>query len=248
MSHGEVHALEEGDVHGNNVFVSGGEAQHIVKALRHRPGDELRFSVGDGQFLHVRLDRVGTDGVHGEILRREVDPRESDAPWSFLGLALLKGDHFDLALEKAVELGVHEVWPLIADHCVVKWKPGSGAKKLGRWQRVVESAMKQSGRSWRPRVREPQTALDAVVRFRAEFGDDARVLVADEDPAAAPLDARWKASSPRMALVGPEGGFSEREKSELASAGVASFTLGPFRLRAETAAMTAVYTLNRGMS
>ena len=96
-----------------------------------------------------------------------------------LGLALLKGDHFDLALEKCVELGVHRVIPLRADHCVVKWKESAAAKKLARWRRVAESAMKQSGRSWLCEIPAPLAPLEAVGSFREEFGDQAPILVAE---------------------------------------------------------------------
>jgi 16S rRNA (uracil1498-N3)-methyltransferase len=248
MSSGEeVHALASDAVHGNAIFVTSTEARHIAKVLRHRPGDELCFSTGTGDFLFARIDRLERDGVHAEILRREPDPREANAPWSILALSLLKGDHFEMALEKSVELGIHELWPLITDHSVVKWKESSARKKLQRWQRIAESAMKQSGRSWRPLILPPQTTLDAVATFRDRFGGDSLVTVADEAEGTLPITAaELEGRRPRLVLVGPEGAFSEREKQGLVDREVRAFTLGPYRLRAETAAIAAVYTLSQG--
>jgi 16S rRNA (uracil1498-N3)-methyltransferase len=137
---------------------------------------------------------------------------------------------------------------LAAEHCVVKWKASAVSRKLERLERVVESAMKQAGRSFRPRVRELATPAEALARFLESAGEAATAYVADEDPEAPPPRLPDRARSPRLVLVGPEGGFSAREKSDLDAAGAVAFTLGPYRLRAETAAVVAVYTLNRGMS
>ncbi len=247
MSGEEVHALDPGAVHGTSLFVTGAEARHISRVLRHRVGDELRFATGTGEFLVAKVDRIESDGISAEILRRDADPRESDAPWSMLGLALLKGDRFEWALEKAVEVGVHEIWPLLCDHCVVRWKESGGAKKLERWRRIAESAMKQSGRSWRPVVHPPVRPLEAVETFRQRFGSDSLVAVADEAVEdGVPAGEDWAPKRPRLVLVGPEGAFSESEKAALTEARVPAFSLGPYRLRAETAALVALVTTNGG--
>lgn len=248
MSDVDVHALDERNLQGSSIYLEGGEARHIVKVLRHGVGDEIRFSDGRGGFLLARIDRVGAAELHAEVLSREPDPREEGAPWSVLGLALLKGDHFELAVEKCVELGVHRIQPLIADHCVVKWKPAKGARKLERWRRVAESAMKQSGRSWRPEVLEPRPVVDAVEDFRAEFGHDALVVVAEEAGEVDRLQpTERRPRRPHLGLVGPEGAFSEAEKQALASAGVRPVGLGPYRLRSETAAIALIAALNEGI-
>lgn len=247
MSDVEVHALSGQDPNASSIFLEGSEARHIVKVLRHGVGDEIRFSDGRGGFLLARIDRASAKELHAEVLRRESDPRESGAPWSVLGLALLKGDHFEMALEKCTELGVHRIVPLLADHCVVKWKPSAGRRKLERWGRVAESAMKQSGRSWRPEVAEPRSVADAVEDFRAEFGEAARVVVADEADGVARRAGSTEPRRPCLGLVGPEGAFSEAEKETLRRLEAEAVSLGPYRLRSETAAIALVAALNEGI-
>lgn len=237
----EVHFVEASEIHGRTLFVQGGEARHIVKVLRHSPGDELLFTDGTGRYLEAVIDRCEPGAVHAEITATRPDPREEGAPWSTLGLGLLKGDHFEIAVEKAVELGVHRIVPLQADHCVVKLKDRVVAKKLERWQRIADSAMKQSGRSWRCEILRPLPVAEAVL----QYGQNTTVIVADEAETGV-CDHGLKPGQPHFGLVGPEGAFSTREKDWLQEQGVRRLSLGPFRLRAETAAITLVAALNQG--
>ena len=237
----EIHFVEPTSLHDRTLYIEGGEARHIVKALRHGPGDELVFTDGTGRFIDARIDRCDASSVHAEVTGTRTDPREEGAPWSTIGLALLKGDHFEIAIEKMVELGVHRIVPLTADHCIVKLKDRAAAKKLERWQRIADSAMKQSGRSWRCEVLTPTTVQKAVELY----GADAEVVVADEAETAE-HDPGTQPGRAHLGLVGPEGAFSEREKEWLEQNGARRLSLGPFRLRAETAAITLAATLNRG--
>lgn len=239
----ETHFVEESAIHGPSLYVEGPEARHIVKVLRHQPGDVLRFTDGRGHFLMARIDRCDASGVHAEVESTADDPREVGAPWSTLGVALLKGDHFELAIEKSVELGVHRIVPLLADHCVVRLKPAAAGRKRERWQRIADSAMKQAGRSWRCEVTESLSVEQAVL----QYGEGAAVIVADETETAE-HDPAVRPGQPHLGLVGPEGAFSAREKEWLQEQGARALSLGPFRLRAETAAIALAATLNRGRS
>jgi 16S rRNA (uracil1498-N3)-methyltransferase len=230
----QVHALPIEAIHGESIFLKGQEARHIVKVMRHRPGDQVVFSDGTGHFIHAILDRCEPSELHAVIERREADPRELGAPRATLALALLKGDHFELALEKCVELGVHCFQPLMARHSVVKWKGGD--KKLLRWQRIAESAMKQSGRSWLPELREPKSVTD----FLAGFPRGERLILAEEAKAGPPPFEREVGSEPYTACVGPEGAFSQEEKRAFELAGAELVSLSPFTLRSETAAVAVI--------
>jgi 16S rRNA (uracil1498-N3)-methyltransferase len=218
---------------GKSVYVDGAEAKHILKVVRQGVGDEVRFTDGEGRFLTTRIDRCSSTDLHAQIESVEVDPRERDAPWLTLGLSLLKGDHFELAVEKAVELGVHAIVPLLAERCVVKWKPSGAERKIERWQRIADNAMKQSGRSWRPtihppcRVDELETVLDAGVHLVVGDEEESQVAVAD-----LPGSDR-----PCAGLIGPEGAFSPAEKKVLATAAASAVRLSAYRLRSETAAV-----------
>ncbi len=237
----EVHYAPPETIHGRSLYIEGGEARHIVKVLRHGVGDDLVFTDGTGRFLDAEIDRCSSSGVHAEITGIRPDAREKGAPWSTMGLSLLKGDHFELAVEKCVELGVHRIVPVTADHCVVKLRAASAAKKLDRWQRIADSAMKQSGRSWRCEILPPASVEETV----GEYGREAVVIVAEETETGV-LDSGTEPGHAHLGLVGPEGAFSEREKEWLQQNGARSLSLGPFRLRSETAAITLAAILNRG--
>ena len=239
----EVHLVRPSEIHGRTVLLGGAEARHVAKVLRHGPGDELCLTDGTGRYLYAVIERVAPSEIKAEIVREQRDPRESGAPWSTLGIALLKGDHFDLALEKVTELGVHRIVPVLAQHCVVKWKQEGGERKVERWQRVVESAMKQSGRSWCPEVTAPRKLEELV----ESVGESTTVIVADEQEVARSVyDLPLPAGRSHLALIGPEGAFSPREKEWLAARGAVAVSLGPFRLRAETAAIALMAALHKG--
>jgi 16S rRNA (uracil1498-N3)-methyltransferase len=239
----QVHALPAGMLTGSTLRLEGDEARHIVKVLRKRVGDEVVFTDGHGSFIHAQLDRVQSSRIHARVLRREDDPRERSAPWSNLGLAVLKGDHFELALEKVVELGVHRIIPILAERCVVQLDGEKKKRRLERWGRIAESAMKQAGRSWRPLIEEPLDVEGVLERFAGET----RIIVADEElsePRSQEL--AWPFGRSYLALVGPEGAFSPREKEMIRSRGAWATSLSPYRLRSETAAIVLLAALNGG--
>lgn len=236
----DLHYLPPEARHGKGILLEGEEAHHILRVRRHSPGDEILFTDGEGRFLHAEIDRVEGSTLHARLLRTERDPREEARPRLTLALALLKGDHFELALEKCVELGVHRIVPVLADHCVVKWKPASAERRLARWRRIATAAMKQSGRTLLPEISEPRR-IDELVDGSPE---ELRWIVGDEREERRKVgDLELDARAPRLALVGPEGGLSERERELLAAHGASSVTLSPFRLRAETAAVVLVAAL-----
>ena len=233
----QVQLLPPGARSQGTIFLEGPEAHHIVTVLRHRPGDELVFADGRGMFVHARIDRCTARALHAVVEGSEPDPRESGAPWLTLALALLKGDHFDLAIEKAVELGVHRIVPVATERCVVRLDEHSTRSRLQRWQRVAESATKQAGRSWLPGVDEP-VPLSELARRLAE---PAAWIVGDELERSVRVAAAVPAVGRSIvAVVGPEGGLSPAEKQLLSQHGAAAVTLSEFRLRAETAAIALI--------
>jgi 16S rRNA (uracil1498-N3)-methyltransferase len=123
----------------------------------------------------------------------------------------------------------------------VKLKDRVVTKKLERWQRIADSAMKQSGRSWRCAILRPLPVVEAV----SQYGEGAAVIVADETETGI-HEHGLKPGQPHFGLVGPEGAFSSREKDWLQEYGARRLSLGPFRLRAETAAITLAAALNQG--
>lgn len=236
----DLHWLPPGSRHGKSILLEGDEARHILKARRKGVGDEVVFTEGDGRILSARIDRCDRHTLHARILSSRRDAREARGIRVTLALALLKGDHFELALEKCVELGVRRVIPLLADHSVIKWKASSAGHKLERWRRIAISAMKQSGRSHLPEILPPCP----LEELSAHLEKETVWVVADETEGERSVyDLDLPAASPRVALVGPEGGFSTRERQWLSERESVEVSLSSYRLRAETAAVVIVAAL-----
>lgn len=161
----------------------------------------------------------------------EISAREAGDNEVCLYQAVPKGKHMDLLVEKTTELGVGRVVPLSTERSII----GLDAikKKVERWRRVAEAAARQSLQFRIPRIAEPITFKEAL-REAGERG----VLLHNEDRLN-PLE-RFVGSSPVSLFVGPEGGWSETEIEAAREAGLVFASLGPYRLRSETAGMVAV--------
>ena len=219
---------------GDTVTLDREESHHLTTVLR--AGRDAVVDLVDGRGYRMTGRPFGKSGKRAEleILTAEKDEQEAAPPHLVLGCAVVKGKRFEWALEKAVELGVHEVVPLVTEFSVVDPRAG----KLDRWRHIMISAVKQSGRSWLPALAEPTPLTDLLtvkISSPSFFG-----AVADPDTKV-PF---WTAASPRRdetvprsltLLIGPEGGWSGAETESLTSAGVRPIDMGPHVLRTETA-------------
>lgn len=209
--------------------LAGPEAEHLTKVLRAKPGDMVLLFDGLGAEFTARITRVGRTLVELAVLARREVCRELAISLT-LGVALPKGDRQRWLIEKAVELGVTRVVPLLTDRGVAEPSPGA----LARLSRYVIEASKQCGRNRLLDIAAPlpvdqycrQTPPEAC-RLVADFGPDAIPLA--RLPATAAAGGVWLA-------VGPEGGFTEDEVA--AAASWQRVSLGPRVLRVETAALT----------
>jgi len=236
----QVHLVAPTAVSGRTLFLDGAEAKHILKVRRLGVGDTITFTDGTGRLLDTVIDRCTGSQLHAVVEEIREDPREADAPWCTLAIALLKGDHYELALEKAVELGAHRVVPLLAHRCVVRLKPNQVARRRERWTRIADAAMKQSGRAWRPEVTEPRTVAELI-----QHADGATLIVGDEEETERTIASLpWKRPAPVIAVVGPEGALTPEEKRALADAGGHGIRLSAYTLRAETAAVALISALH----
>ena len=222
---------------GNGVIISGDIAYQITRVLRLRANEEVVIIPADAPDAvewRVRLVAVEARTVHGEILAERSGMPEPTCAVT-LCAALLKGERFDWLLQKATELGVAAIQPVITAHTIRKIGPDDG-HALERWRRIVTEAAEQSGRGRVPAIRGP-VPLDGLADAVA-----APLFVAHETVAARTLAAALPANADCVAIaIGPEGGFSDHEVERLvAEAGGIPVSLGPRVLRAETAAITAV--------
>ncbi len=214
---------------GDPAVLTGDEAKHCIRVLRARVGDRITVFDGEGRSAPAEIVSLSKDTATLRLgsVSREPEPTVEIV----LAQAVLKGKAMDLLLQKAVELGVHVIQPLVTRHAVVQ--PGEGKEE--KWRRTVLEACKQCGRSRVPEVR-PVLALDA---WLADESAGLR-LVASLAPGAGPMRELVAGSDPggrAVALVGPEGDFSPEEIESALAAGFRPVRLGPAVLRSETAAM-----------
>lgn len=205
------------------------EARHASRVLRHAVGDEIAVVDGAGGWHTVRLDRVTKDRVEGAVLETRHEVGEPSGR-VVLGVAPLKSsDRFAFAVEKAVELGATDI--LLLDTVRTEGR----IPKPERLHALAVAAMKQSLRS--RLVRFHPVLLGEVARFLDETGETFQPVLLHE---AAPDDAAFPDVLARtgrsvVPLIGPEGGFTEAEVDAARAAGWPVASLGPRRLRAETA-------------
>ncbi len=223
---------------GQMVTLDREESHHLGTVLRGGLQQEVVLTDGRGHRFDALVVSQDRRSASLEILSVVRDENEFITPQLVLALAVIKTKRFEWALEKAVELGVHRIYPLMTEH-VVK---DLGKIKEKRWQPIMRSAIKQCGRSFLPEIFSPQT----VVEFLSD--PPAGLKVFGAIPEEIGLDTRpiplleLAAQQPKTipenltALIGPEGGWTETEVKHFLDLGVQPITLGPHILRAETAA------------
>ena len=243
-------AVDSPLVAGAKVLLCAEESRHLLKVMRSHPGDPVLLTDGHGRYYDGRLESAERRSALVEISAVREDPEAAGPPRLHLACGVIKGRRFEWALEKAVEIGAHDVWPLRTEHAVVDPRPG----KSTRWNTTLRSALKQSGRSRMPELHAPATlaeflsALPAATLYygvsvpdhqaRADTAGSLigpqQILAAARDGDSTPNDIGW--------VVGPEGGWSDSELEVLARAAT-PVRLGPHRLRTETAAAAGMVIL-----
>ncbi len=229
-----MHRILTSRIEEDRVALTPEDFHHLVRVLRLREGDEFEAVTGDGHRFLCRLERAGT-AWWGRIQRAAYDPRES--PFRIhLAPALIKWERFEWILQKGVELGVASFHPVLSERTSSTRHGGYCPRKLERWHRILQEALKQCGRGCLPRLEEP-TPLAAVLERLAKHP----IVFLDENTHR-PLQQRVEelvGCQECLLLVGPEGGWDERERTLVRMKGVPPVGLGPRILRAETAAVAA---------
>jgi 16S rRNA (uracil1498-N3)-methyltransferase len=211
-------------------------AHHARSVLRLRSGDTVSVFDGRGNEWEAVLDAVTRDGVRGHV-GHPVDPRPESPLRVVLAVAALKGDRMELVIQKATELGVSAIWPVVTFRTDAAARPALHGSRQERWEKVASGAAEQSGRAVVPDVA-PAVML-AEMLDRPFDGQRLVFYEADGQPHLRELPAADEV----LALVGPAGGFEPKEIDLLRSRGFLTVGLGPRILRAETAAFTALATL-----
>jgi len=216
------------------IKIEGADAHHLKNVYRAKIGDEI--TVVDDFNAAGRMEIV--EFLENAVLLKLIEkiPLIGDAKTKLtLATAVLKGEKTELILQKATELGVFEISPIITERVVVKFDDKKRAEKLKRWEKITSEAAKQSG-GLPPKV-SPVTDLNDFLRQNKNplifFYEN------EEETSLKDVLANIKGDNISL-LIGPEGGFSPYEAENIINAGGITATLGKRILRAETAAITAV--------
>jgi 16S rRNA (uracil1498-N3)-methyltransferase len=214
------------------ITLAADEARHLRDVLRLKTGDEVYVFNGVGREFRCTVSSTRRDSAELRI-DAEVEPAKPESQLQLnLCVALLKGEKFDLVVQKATELGVTKVVPLITRHADIHLRDEADAtKRVARWQRIALEAAKQSGRAFVPEVSAP-VAFDSLL---ASSRDGLRVMFSERGGAAL---GSVTPSQIVTALVGSEGGWSDEEIEQAKVHDFHIVTLGGRVLRAETAAIT----------
>jgi 16S rRNA (uracil1498-N3)-methyltransferase len=210
----------------------GEEAKHLTRVLRVEPGHTYEISDNSKKYL-ARVAEAHKESVRFEIL--EPLPAMPEAPKITIYAAIIKFEHFEWGIEKATELGVDCIVPIVSAR-VEKGLDKAVPKRLERWRRIAVEASQQCRRAFLPEIME-------AMPFRQALRESAgRRYLLDEDRSGAPLQ-RAVDEEPVSILAGPEGGWTEEERNSAAAAGWTPVSLGPRVLRAETAWMASLAIL-----
>ena len=214
-----------------------GPAALVARVLRLVAGDELVLFDGGGQEATASIAEIRGSTVRVIAAAPVVVNRESPLRLTLVQ-GVSRGERMDLVMQKATELGVARLVPVMTERSVVKLDAAQAAKRLQHWQGVVAAACEQSGRAWLPEILPPQPLLKWLAQPAAE--DESRFLL---HPGSTTRARDLPALRSATLLIGPEGGLSPQEREAALQSGFQDLSLGPRILRTETAALAALAAL-----
>lgn len=237
MRTNRVHVGEPLSAH-TLVEIGGPAANHIARVLRLEKGDAITAFDGRGGEYEARIDAIRKDRVLLSVGAHRAIERESPLA-ATLAQGISRGERMDFVVQKATELGVRRIVPLITERTVVRLDARQAEAKVRHWRAIVAAACEQCGRNTLPEVAPPQR-LDALL---AEPPDATQRLVLSPFGEQRVRELAFR--GPVLVLIGPEGGLSDTELEMSVRAGFRAVRLGPRILRTETAAVAALAALQQ---
>jgi 16S rRNA (uracil1498-N3)-methyltransferase len=231
--------IDSKDIVNDQAAISGASLRHIIKVLRLGKGDRIWIGDEKRRRYLIELTEVSLAKASGRIL----DAKDASAAPSIeitLMQSILKGSRMDLLIQKATELGAASILPITTERTVVKLSEGRTSSKEKRWQGIAKEASQQSGR-WDVLEVRPITRFDNAIGAVKDF--DLGLLLwegENENKLRNALKKNTAGIRKICVLIGPEGGFTDKEIKSAAERGFISVSMGNLILRAETAAITAI--------
>lgn len=231
--------LPAADFSASVLTLEGEEAHHALRVMRLRTGDECEVFDGAGHAARARIVAAGGASLTlGELTPLPPKPPVAGVT---LALAIPKGGNMELIVQKAVELGVKRIIPLVSERTIVRLNAKDAAAKASKWQRTALEACKQCGVNTLPAVEQPQSYTDFLKRSDLPELKLVCAILPESAPMRTVLEAARAAGQQNaLLLIGPEGDFSPAEYAAAMRSGFAPISLGPIILRVETAVFMAL--------
>lgn len=234
-----MHRFFVPQLYNEEMTISGVDARHISKVLRMQLGAQLQVVSDDGVSALAEIIAIDSDQVTVRCLEKLAESHEPKVRLT-LAQGLAKGEKMDFIIQKAVEMGAYSIVPVAMEHSVVRLDGTKADKKVERWQKIAESAAKQSKRDIIPQVQQVQSMAKML-----ENNDCSTKIIAYECEDRLSLktalhQAEEKGITDLLLIIGPEGGISEQELEMAKNAGAMAVSLGRRILRAETAGLVAI--------
>ena len=222
-------------INGVELLIEGDRARYLGRVLRLRVGDEILVFNGEGGEWSAVIEAM-TKSTATLSVGENIETGTDSALKIHLVQGISRGERMDFVIQKATELGVKRVTPVLTEFGVVKLDAARAEKRRDHWQNIATSACEQSGRTRLP-------LIDAPIALKDWFGSKPAEVDADLILAPGAVTSLAGLTAPKTkvcVMIGPEGGFSETEYEDAAVAGFTSVSLGPRVLRTETAAVAAL--------
>lgn len=234
-----MHRFFVPQLYNEEMTISGVDARHISKVLRMQPGALVQIVSDDGVSALAEIIAIDSEQVTVRCIEKLSESHEPRVRL-ILAQGLAKGEKMDFIIQKAVEMGAYSIVPVAMEHSVVRLDGAKADKKVERWQKIAESAAKQSKRDIIPQVQSVQT-MDKMLASN----DCSTKIIAYECEDRLSLKtalrkAEEKGITDLLLIIGPEGGISEHELELAKNAGAMAVSLGRRILRAETAGLVAI--------
>lgn len=217
----------------SKLILTGADINHIIKVLRKNVGDILEMSDGEGCSYIARITQIEKDKIFADILEKKVEKCSSINVTLYQSIP--KSDKMDTIIQKCTELGISRIVPFTSEHTVVVINDKNEEKKLQRWRKIGQEACKQCKRSSIPQISSIYTfekILDEITSY------DLCIIAYEKGTVSIKKVLKENCHARNIAIiVGPEGGFPEKEIIRAVNSGAKSVSLGDRILRTETAGM-----------
>jgi len=236
-----VYLIQSESIQNNRIILTGDLAHHLRDVLRFEAGDTVDLVDEKQGRYHTELTQVTKEKIIANILQK-VKNTAPLGPSLFLAQAVLKGDKMDWVVQKATELGVSTILPVVTERTIARPRAEREAHHLDRWHKIAKEASQQCGRSDVPAVR-TVVSLDELLKNPPDVSLKLVPWEREQEPALKAVLQNLEKENSVMILIGPEGGLSASEIEKTRKAGWISVSLGPRILRAETAGLAVLAIL-----